>query len=359
MPSLRAFIAELDRHGLLMRVQKEVDWKYEIGRISRENALPILFENIKDYPDKSLFVNGLANYPAFAVALGIHDRKIGYNALVAHLRRSFSMPIPPVLAEGPLRWENRMTGALDLSILPVPWWSEFDANRYLGTWHLNISCDPETGQRNIGVYRMQILGPSTATISISNRSDVARQVGKAEKSGKVLPMAIAIGVDERLVIGAAAAPSYGTDEYSLAGGLFGRPIEIIRCETQPLEVPADSEVVIEGYIRPDIRVKDGPFLDYAGVPNTNPRAFLFQATALFFRHNLIFRGTAVGRAGAEDHQLYSILAGAHVADFHGSRLRHFLQTFLLRHRAFRLFQLTGKFGHLSRARLIPLNSRKR
>jgi 4-hydroxy-3-polyprenylbenzoate decarboxylase len=224
------------------------------------------------------------------------------------------------------------------------------------TWHLNISRDPETGTRNVGVYRMQIIAPNQTTVSVSPGSHLALQIRKAERKDEALPLAVAIGVDERLVISAASAPAYGIDEYALAGGLAGRPIELIRCATQPLEVPADSEIVIEGFIKPGIRVQDGPFLDYAGIPSTNHNGHLFEATALLFRSNFIFRGTAVGRPGAEDHQLYSVLSHLRLADFHGSRIRHSMQTFLLRRRAFKLFQMTGRIGQLTRGKTSKLES---
>jgi 4-hydroxy-3-polyprenylbenzoate decarboxylase len=231
----------------------------------------------------------------------------------------------------------------------VPWWSEIDAGRYIGTWHLNISRDPETGFRNIGLYRMQIIAPNQTTVSASPKSHLSIQIKKADEKDKALPMAVAIGVDERLVMSAASAPAYGIDEYALAGGLAGKPIELIRCVTQPLEVPADSEIVIEGFIKPGARVQDGPFLDYAGIPSTNPNAHIFEVTALCYRNDFIFRGTAVGRPGAEDHQMYSVLSRLNLADFHGSRIRRSLQSFLLRRRAFKLFQITGRIGKFVRS----------
>jgi len=347
MAALRDFIRALDERGELKRVHTEVDWKYEIGAITREAKTPLLFENIKDYPKSRLFTNGLASYSSLALALGIQDRKVRFGELVEAARSSFKNPIDPVLVKDSTVTENRTTRGIDLTVLPVPWWNEIDAGRYIGTWHLNISCDPETGSRNIGVYRMQIIAPNKTTLSVSPKSHLALQIKKAEKRDEALPMAVAIGVDERLIISAASAPAYGIDEYSLAGGLAGKPVELIQCATQPLEVPADSEIVIEGFIKPGIRVQDGPFLDYAGIPSTNPNAHLFEATALLFRNDFIFRGTAVGQPGAEDHQLYSVLSHLGLADFHGSSIRRSMQTFLLRRRAFRLFQLTGRIGKLA------------
>jgi UbiD family decarboxylase len=342
---IRDFIEALGRQNLLYVVERRVDWKYELGRIAREINAPILFVNIKDYPNKKVFVNGLASYVSIATALGISERPIRHSALYNYILNAFSHPIEPIMVENAAVLENRITQAIDLTVLPVPWWSEIDSGRYIGTWHLNITRDPETGLRNIGVYRMQLLGHNEATVSVSPRSHLAMHLKKAESIGRDLPMAVAIGVDERIIMSAAAAPAYGIDEFALAGGLMGKPTEVFGCKTQPLEAPVDSEIVLEGYIKSGARVQDGPFLDYAGIPSINPSAYLFVATALYFRNDHIFRGTAVGRPGAEDHQLYSILASAGAADFHGSRIRRRIQNFLLRKRAFKLFQLTGRIGY--------------
>jgi 4-hydroxy-3-polyprenylbenzoate decarboxylase len=346
MTPLRNFIAALDERGKLKRIQEEVNCKYEIGALARKTRVPLLFENIKDYPNRRLFTNGLVDYASISVALGIQKEDVRFDDLAKAISRGFRNPIGPVLIDGLKTMENRTPRVIDLAVLPVPWWSEIDAGRYIGTWHLNISRDQETGVRNIGVYRMQIVASNRTTVSVSPRSHLALQIAKAERKDEGLPMAVAIGVDERLVISAASAPAYGIDEYSLAGGLAGRPVELVRCATQPLEVPADSEIVIEGFIKPGVRIQDGPFLDYAGIASTNPYAHLFEVTGLLFRDDFIFRGTAVGCPGAEDHLLYSLLSHANLADFHGSRIRHFMQNFLLRRRAFNLFQLSGRIGSL-------------
>jgi len=348
MSGLREFINALEENGFLCRKKYQVDWKYELGAIARAENKPILFENIKDYPGKRIFVNGLSSYASIGLAVGIDSHANNPKSLSKIIRQAFSKPIDPVMIDKSPLTENKITEQINLTVLPVPWWSEIDAGRYIGTWHLNITRDPESKVRNVGIYRMQLLGPKIATVSVSPRSHLAEHIKKAEKLGKELPMAVAIGVDERLIIAAAASPAYGVDELALPGGLLGKPVELFRCLTQPLEVPADSEIVIEGYIKPGIHVQDGPFLDYAGIPNTNPSAYLFEATGLFFRHNCIFRGTAVGNPGAEDHILYSVLAHAGLADFHGSRLRRLIQNFLLKHRAFRLFQYSGRIGSFIR-----------
>ncbi len=320
-----------------------VDWRFEIGRIARSRRVPLLFENIKDYPGARVFTNGLCSPKTIAQALSLGSFHAQRNLLEAEKRAA--NPIKPKLVETAPVLENIVEGGkVDLLKLPVPHWSNRDAGRYLGTWHINVTKDPETGSRNVGVYRMQLLGPKQATVSVSPRSHLARHFKKAEKEGQALPMAVAIGVSESVLMAAAASYPEDLDEFDLAGGLQKEAVQLLRCKTVDLEVPANSEIVIEGFIQPGVRVQDGPYFDYTGKTNTNPRAFLFEATRLMFRDDPIFRGTSIGVAGAEDHQLFAFLAKLNLVDFHGSRLKQALQNTLLRHRRFRAFQLSGKTG---------------
>jgi len=181
-------------------------------------------------------------------------------------------------------------------------------------------------------------------------------MNKAEKKNVPLEMAVAIGVNETVIISAAAAFPTGTDEYHFAGGLEQKPVELIKCKTVDLEVPANSEFIIEGIIKPGIRVQDGPYLDYAGIPSINPDAYLFEVTGLMFRNNPVFRGTSVGIPGGEDHMLFSVLSQLNLVNFHSSRIRQKVQNFLLKKRYFKTFQFSGKIGKLIRRNNENINN---
>lgn len=341
---LRTFIRRLDDEGRLAHVTQAVDWKFEIGKITRERQIPLLFENILDYPGQQVFTNGLCNLRSIALALGLPGTT-SRSALVKEASKRIAKPIAPKLVETGSVLENIVLAPhLDLFKLPVPWWNPDDTDRYIGTWHVNISLDPETSCPNLGVYRMQLLGPTRATVSACGGSHLGRHVKKAGKMGKPLPMAVAIGVSESLVMAGASGLPYGMDEFVLAGALQQEAVELVRCQTVDLEVPAHCEIVIEGWIHPGVRVQDGPYFDYSGKTNINPNAFLFEATCLMFRNAPIFRGTSVGMPGGEDHQLFSFLSALGLVDFHGSRSRQIIQNFALRHQMFRSFQFSGKLG---------------
>lgn len=326
---LRGFIVQLERAGLLQRVAEPVGWQFEIGRRTRESQKPTLFENVLGYPGQSVFTNGLRTSACLALALGL-EPETPLPKLIADARQRLSVPLRPRMVEESSVWENQIEADhLDLRSLPVPHWNERDAGRYLGTWHLNITKDPELGIRNVGVYRMQLLGPREATVSTYPRSDLSRHVARAEQNNLPLPMAVAIGVPEVAVMAAAAAFPQDEDEFEFAGALRKKPLDLIRCRTIDIEVPAESEIVIEGVIHPHRRVQDGPFFDFLGKPDTNPAAYLFEAKRLMYRNRPILRGASVGDPDAEDHQLFAFLAALDLVDFGGAEL--------LKRRMFRAF----------------------
>ena len=340
--TLRAFVDILSEHGELKRIRQLVDWKIELGEITRSHRQPLLFENIKDYPGMRVLTNGLSNASSVAIAFGLLPEN-GRKRTIAEIRRRVAAPLKPiVVSDGPVM-ENVIEGTdLNLFDFPIPQWSKYDAGRYIGTWHANVTRDPETGRRNLGVYRMQVLGRTQTTVSTSTKSHLSRHFAKAEKEGRPLEMAVVIGAAEPVVMAAGSGCSLDLDEYDLACSLCGEAIPLVRCGTVNLEVPAESEIVLEGIIQPGARVQDGPYLDYAGEPAANPNAYVFNVTRVMFRNRPILRGAAVGHSAAEDQQLFSILAELDLFDFHGSRTRHWVQTKLIKRQSFRLFQAIGK-----------------
>jgi UbiD family decarboxylase len=341
---LRSFIRSLSERGLLQRVTEEVDVILQLGEIARERRKPLLFENLKGYPGFSVFTNGLSSPAAIAAALDLPPTVSRADLAREIAIRASLLIAPAVVTNGPVL-QNVETSDVDLSRLPVPHWHPQDCGPYLGTWHINVTRDPESGERNVGVYRMQLLGPKHATVSTSPRSHLARHFAKAESSNQSLPMAVAIGVSETTMMAAAAATPQGVDEFALAGAFSKQPLRLVKCRTIDLEVPADAEIVIEGLIRCKARAVDGPYMDYAGVPSVNPLAFVFEATAILHRDDPIFRGTSIGQPGAEDHQLFAALADLSLVDFHNRRFKQRLQSFLLRRRMFEAFQFTGRMNN--------------
>jgi len=340
--SLRAFIELLSARGEMKRISQPVDWKIELGEITRNHRGPLLFENIRDYPGQRVFTNGLGNFSSTALALGLQPEK-GRKRVIEEVRRRLENPLKPMMVDSGPVMENVIEGP-DINLLdfPSPHWSRYDAGRYIGTWHANVTRDPETGCRNVGVYRMQLLGPKQTTVSTSVKSHLGRQFAKAERKGQPLEMAMVIGAPEPVVMAAGSGYPAGCDEYDLAGAIGGSAVPLVKCRTVDLEVPAESEIVLEGTLQPGARVHDGPYFDYAGAPTENPGAYVFDVKCVMFRNRPIFRGAAVGHPAAEDQQLFALLAEFGLFDFHDSRPRHWIQAGLIERRLFRLFQSAGR-----------------
>jgi 4-hydroxy-3-polyprenylbenzoate decarboxylase len=321
---LRGFIHILNKARYLTHVRERVDWKTGIARWTRSRQKPLLFENIKDYPDQRVFTNGLANPTCIALALGF-DAGIPIPHVISRARRQLRDPIAPKMMPTGAVIENVVPASMiDFFQFPVPQWQEQDGGRCLGTWHLNVSRDPETGQRSAGMYRMKAIGPKQATLHASRRSDLARHIAKAGARKMELPMAVAIGAPEATVIAAHAVCPHGLDAFDVAGALQQKPVELIQCGHS--EAPASSEIVIEGFVHPDARVDDGPLFDYQGKPHAHPKAYLFEATRLMHRDEPVFRGSALGKPEAEDYQVHAFLEELKLNEAGGSRIWHFVQS---------------------------------
>ena len=158
---------------------------------------------------------------------------------------------------------------IDLTRFPHPIFSEKDPAPFI-TAGLVISRDPESGQTNTSIYRLQVHGPKRLGIKAQQ---LARHHKKAEARGESLPVAIAIGTDPALAVASQWDAPYGVDELVLAGGLRGEAVEVVRAETVDLDVPATAEIIIEGRVLPHVREQEGPFGEVGAIirqPTQNP-----------------------------------------------------------------------------------------
>ena len=314
---LRSFIDRLDSEGELLRVRCEVDWRYEVsGWIRRCYDMKppgpaLLFENIKDYAGYSLFANGLGTYRRFALALGM-PLNSSPKDIVLEFKRRCEKPIEPVLvSSGPCK-ENILVGdKVNLLKFPVPYWHPRDGGRYIGTWHGVVSKDPETGERNVGMYRMMVIDETRTCIGFLPFSHLGIHYAKAEEMGKPLPVAVTIGAEEYVPIAAATPFPAGVDEYKMAGALKKAPIKLVKCETVDLEVPASSEIVLEGELLPKERVEEGPFGEHTGYHGGPVRMRpIFKVKCITHRSNPILRGTYLGKPVDENNMLTHITNSA-------------------------------------------------
>jgi len=315
----REWIAKLEEEGELLRIKAEVDWRGEIGAVTRKalanGEAATLFENIKDYQTgrcTRLFQGGLATKERVALMLGL-PKDASRRQMVDIVRKSLRASCPPVsVKNGPVK-ENILKGAeINLYEFPVPIWHCLDGGRYINTWCGIVTKDPETGWVNVGAYRGMLVDKDKIGVLIVPAQHWGQHFAKYKAMGKPMPVACVFGWDETMMFAAGSMVPSGVSEWDVIGKLRGEPVELVKCETIDLEVPATAEMVIEGYISadPDTFIMEGPFGEYAGFyagqPSKKP---VIQVTCVTHRNDPIFRGSLEGAGPGmpnEDSGIYAI-----------------------------------------------------
>ena len=190
--------------------------------------------------------------------------------------------------------------AARLSLLPVlKCWPE-DGGRFV-TLPMVHTLDPDTGVRNVGMYRMQVFDDCTTGMHWHVHKTGARHYDGYRRQGRRMPVAVALGGDPVYAYAATAPMPDNMDEYLLAGFLRRRPVELVRCLTCGIEVPADCDFVIEGYVDPaEEKTVEGPFGDHTGFYSLEDRYPRFHVTAITHRRDAVYPATVVGVPPEED-----------------------------------------------------------
>jgi 2,5-furandicarboxylate decarboxylase 1 len=252
---LRTWIAELEAAGELIRIDKPVDPLTQMGSLlyqSREKAL--FFENLP-HGWRSLG-QAPANVRHAAIAFGARE-----DTVVPLVAERMGRRIPPeMVPTGPVKDVILHKGEFDLTELPVHVAGQRDGGPVIGSG-LMVTKDPDTGQRNLSFHRLQIKGPNKTGVFFVPRH-AWRNYQKYEARNEPMPVAIFIGHHPLFYAAASTTTAYGADEFEIAGGYLGEPARLVKCETVDLEVPADAEIVLEGYVPPHIREDEGPFSEF-------------------------------------------------------------------------------------------------
>jgi len=317
--SLRQFIERLEAEGELARVTERVDPVLEIteitDRVSKAGGPGLLFENVVG-SDMPVAINLLGSQRRMAMALGVDDVSriadriaelvkpeipdswLGKIKMIPTLLQLGSIP-PKHVASGPCQEVVHTGDEIDLGTLPVlQCWPE-DAGRFI-TFGQVFTRDPETGDRNVGMYRLQVLGADSTALHCHPHHDGAQHAMKYKARGERMPVAVSLGGDPCYAYMATAPLPPHTDECLLGGFLRGKAVPLVKCKTIDLEVPADAEIVLEGYVDPSETCTEGPFGDHTGFytpPDTFP---VFRLTAITHRRSPIYPTTIVGMPPMED-----------------------------------------------------------
>ncbi|MDP4149667.1 MAG: menaquinone biosynthesis decarboxylase [Bacteroidota bacterium] len=317
------FIDALEKAGELLRIKTYVDPRLEMAEItdrmskSGGGGKALLFENTgKDFP---VLMNAYGSERRMCMALGVDD----LNDVTREIEGLFSLLSAP--KEGLIdklrllpklgqfaSWMPRVRkgrGACqeivladpDINLLPVITCWPKDGGPFI-TLPIIHTKDPNTGTRNVGMYRMQLFGPRLTGMHWHKHKVSARHFSEYKKMNKRMPVAVALGGDPVYAYSATAPLPENVDEYMLAGFLRKKKVELVKCISQPeIEVPEDADFVIEGYVDPsEDLIWEGPFGDHTGyysLPDWYPK---FHITAITHRKGAVYPATIVGIPPQED-----------------------------------------------------------
>jgi 4-hydroxy-3-polyprenylbenzoate decarboxylase len=358
-PTLRDFLDLLEKNGELARVKTRVNPLLEISEInaricktpaphghserdksfaSNLGGKALLFENVEG-SDMPVAINTFGSYWRINQALGSENLQ----ALADRVQQLVKPEMPTTLMEKMRKLPELMKmasfppksvrsgicqqvihegDAADLRMLPIIQCWPLDGNLNSGqlfdeflartaeagtgryfTFAGIHTRDPETGDRNIGMYRVQMFGPRRCAMHWHMHHDGARHFRKYKSRNEKMPLAIVLGGESVLPYVATAPLPPGIEELLFAGFLNGGGIELVKCRTNDLEVPANAEIVIEGFVDPTERLLEGPFGDHTGFYSLADWYPAFHVTAITHRKDPIFPATIVGKPPMEDYYL--------------------------------------------------------
>lgn len=318
--NLDDFIKILEEKDELIRIKDFVSPVLEIAeitdRVSKAGGKALLFENTgTDFP---LLINSMGSLKRICLALGVNDLNDIGRDLEDIFKKILSpkdgvmdklkmLPALNEIASWMPKYINKKAACQqvimktpDITKLPVLQCWPYDGGKFI-TLPLVHTIDPETIIRNVGMYRMQVFGPDCTAMHWHLHKNSARHYREYKKLGMKMPVAVALGGDPVYTYAATAPLPDNVDEYMLAGFLRKKKVELIKCLTQNIEVPADADFVIEGYIDPaEELIWEGPFGDHTGyysLPDWYPK---FHITCITHRKDAVYPATIVGIPPMED-----------------------------------------------------------
>lgn len=317
---LREFIAELEKAGELVRIRERVSPKLEIteiaDRVSKRFGPALLFENVEG-SSMPVLINIMGNERRMKMALGIESydewtERLDFflepripTGIIDKLKMlpslgELNQVFPKIVSSAPCQEVVLKGDDVDLGKLPVITCWPQDGGPFI-TMPLVFTKDPKSGKRNCGMYRMQVYDRNTTGMHWQLHKDAARQHQDAESQKlERIPVSVAIGSDPITVFSAVCPLPPDIDEMMFAGFARGEAVKLVKCLTNDLEVPANAEIVLEGYVDPAERRIEGPFGDHTGFYTPREPYAVFHVTAITHRKNPVYLTTIVGKPPQED-----------------------------------------------------------
>jgi len=311
---LRDYISACDQHGQLHRVDAEVDWKFELAHVSKVNeeakGPALLYQNVKGY-QIPVFTSAFTTPARMALALE-QDPSLSMCQLSRKwMELTTKKNVKPLLVNKPPVMENIVEGDdIDVEMFPVPWMYPEDGGRFFITAGFLVTRDPDTGWTNLGTYRSQILGKNLLGSQIIKGKHGDMHMKKYQERGELMPAAAVVGGDPTMFLASSTLVSAQVDEYDVVGALKGRPVPVFKSDLTGLILPANAEVIAEGFIDPNELMPEGPFGEYTGYYSGNKLADypkpVLRVKRLLFRNNPVWWSTTVGKPINDIHMIQSL-----------------------------------------------------
>jgi 2,5-furandicarboxylate decarboxylase 1 len=307
-PSLRSFLSDLPENEIL-RIRDPIELDHVptalVLELERRRQTPVvIIEQPRGY-DIPVVANLFASRERIARMAGAPPG--GFNDAWTH---ALGNMIPPTLVSHGAVQEIVIEGSrLDAGKLPISRHFAKDAGRYIGSGIL-ICKDPDTGIRNLSYQRLQLKQPNRFGASLHSRGHIWEHLQRCAARGRDLEVAVVIGVHPAINLAAGAKVASEVDELDLAGALIGEPIELVKCRTIDVEVPAQAEFVLEGKILADVHEDEGPYGEYTGYSTDRSTRNVFVVSAITSQKNPIYHDIIpgysaehllLGRAAKEAH----------------------------------------------------------
>ncbi|MFC1962877.1 UbiD family decarboxylase, partial [Chloroflexota bacterium] len=314
---LRSWLSKVEALEDVRRVEG-ANWDLEIGCLTalnwKEMGPALLFDKIKGYPaGLRVLTNSILAPNRTKIMLGLpldYSDKQVWKALREKLPQwetNLDKFSPVAVKSGPVM-ENVLTGQnINLLSFPVPKWNEKDGGRYIGTGDAVITRDMDTGELNIGTYRVMVQDERTAGLHISPGKHGRLHLEKYHSRGLPCPILVSIGHHPLFFAIASNSWPAGT-EYQYIGAIRGEPVEVIEEEVTGLPMPADSELVIAGWCPPGKTRPEGPFGEYTGYYASGERpGLIIEVERIYHRNNPIILGSPPGRSPSDTTYFHSPL----------------------------------------------------
>jgi UbiD family decarboxylase len=316
---LRVWLSKVDELEEL-KVIEGADWDQEIGcitdlNIPKRDGFALLFDNIKGYPPGFRVLTCSTTTPrrvalTFDLPLTTSDYELleVFRQKLQDWDSDLQEYSPKFVDEGPVL-DNVLSGTeVDLFKFPVPKWHDEDGGRYIGTGNAVITQDSESGEINLGTYRMVVHDTKTAGLNIIPGQHAREHIRKYHARGEPCPIAVSLG-HHPLILRIACREVPSGSEYNYIGAIQKTPVKVIREEITGLPIPADSEIVLAGFCPPGKMIEEGPFGEFVGYyASKRAPAPIIEVERIYYRKDPILLGSPPGRIG--DSGYYMVLVGS-------------------------------------------------